>query len=70
MDKYRVVCYYSHEDNAYLAYAPEYPGCIADEETPEAASKELDVVVKAWLEIAAEDGIDLTNRKEVSRWKN
>lgn len=59
MNDYRVICYYSKEDQAYLAFAPDYPGCVADGETPEDANRELSVVLNMWLEVAEEDGVPL-----------
>ena len=59
MSNYHVICYYSNDDRAYLAFAPEYPGCVADGQTPEEARKELDIVVDMWREVAKEDGIEI-----------
>lgn len=63
MRDYRVICRYSKDDGAYLAYAPEYPGCVADGKTAKEANEELDVVVGMWRDIAKEDGLDISARR-------
>ena len=63
MRDYKVICRYSTDDGAYLAYAPEYPGCVADGQTPGEAGNELDVVVGMWKDIAKEDGINTETRR-------
>ena len=52
---YRTICHYSRRDEAYISFTPDYPGCIADGETPEEANRELDTIVKLWLEIVEEN---------------
>ena len=37
MHKYEVIIYWSNEDGAYVAEAPELPGCAAHGDTQEAA---------------------------------
>ena len=37
MHKYEIVIYWSNEDGAYVAEAPELPGCMAHADTQEAA---------------------------------
>ena len=37
MYKYEVILYWSHVDGAFVAEAPELPGCMAHGDTPEAA---------------------------------
>ena len=32
-NKYKVIYYYSEEDNSYLVFAPELPGCFSDGKT-------------------------------------
>lgn len=52
MSKYEVIIYWSNEDNAFIAEVPELPGCAADGSTRQAALKNLDVVIKEWIETA------------------
>ena len=56
MTKYQVVLWWSDADNAFLAMAPQLPGCIMDGETPEAALRALDEVIAMWMEDARESG--------------
>ena len=46
MYRYEVIVYWSQDDQAYIAEAPELPGCMAHGETYAAA-------VASWMSIAA-----------------
>ena len=46
MDKYEVIIYWSKEDNAFIAEAPELPGCIAHGETHSKALTNLKSAMK------------------------
>jgi len=54
--KYEVVIYWSEEDNAFLAEAPELPGCMADGETYQDAISNLETIIREWIETAKESG--------------
>ncbi len=54
MIRYEVIIYWSEEDNAFVAEAPELPGCMADGTTYQGALKNLEVVIKEWIETAHE----------------
>ena len=56
MNKYEVIIYWSAEDDAFIAEVPELPGCAADGPTRQAALKNVDVVIKEWIETAKELG--------------
>ena len=56
MSKYEVIIYWSEEDKAFIAEVPELPGCAADGPTKQAALKNVDVVIKEWIETAKELG--------------
>jgi predicted RNase H-like HicB family nuclease len=56
MTKYEVIIYWSAEDDAFIAEVPELPGCAADGQTRQAALKNVDVVIKEWIETAKELG--------------
>ena len=56
MSKYEVIIYWSKEDKAFIAEVPELPGCAADGPTKQAALKNVDVVIKEWIETAKELG--------------
>ena len=50
MSKYEVIIYWSKEDDAFIAEVPELPGCAADGPTRAAALKNVDVIIKEWIE--------------------
>lgn len=54
--KYAMQFRYSEEDEAYIAEAPELPGCMADGETPEKALGALKGVIASWIEAAKKIG--------------
>jgi len=56
MTKYEVIIYWSTEDDAFIAEVPELPACAADGPTRQAALKNVDVVIKEWIETAKELG--------------
>ena len=54
--KYEIIIYWSDEDEAYVAEAPELPGCAADGETYAQALANAEVVIREWIETARELG--------------
>jgi predicted RNase H-like HicB family nuclease len=54
--KYEDVIYWSEEDRAFLAEAPELPGCMADGETYQDAINNLKTIIREWIENAKELG--------------
>ena len=56
MPKYEIILFWSFEDNAFIAEVPELPGCMDDGKTYEEALKNIEIVVKEWIEIAEELG--------------
>lgn len=52
MTKYEVIIYWSKDDEAFIAEVPELPGCAADGTARQAALKNVDVVIKEWIETA------------------
>jgi predicted RNase H-like HicB family nuclease len=54
--KYEIIIYWSPDDDAFVAEAPELPGCAADGPTPQEALANLQVVAGEWLETARELG--------------
>jgi predicted RNase H-like HicB family nuclease len=53
---YEVIIYWSAEDQAFIAEAPELPGCMADGATYQEALKNLEAVMQEWIETAKELG--------------
>jgi len=54
--KYEIIIYWSEEDNAFIAEAPELPGCAADGSTYTEALANIDVIMQEWIDTAAELG--------------
>ena len=54
MHKYEIIIYYSDDDGAFVAEAPELPGYAAHGDTHEAALKHINEAVRLWLETARE----------------
>ncbi len=63
MYKYERIVFWSEEDNAFIAQAPELPGCMADGETPWDAVASLEVIIGEWLETAKERGQEIPEPK-------
>lgn len=49
---YRIIYYYSFDDECYLATIPELGGCIADGQTPLEAIRNVRETAKEWFDIA------------------
>lgn len=56
MDKYEIIIYWSEEDKAFIAEAPELPGCIAHGASHEAALGNLREAMQLWIKTAEEFG--------------
>ena len=56
MYKYELIIYFSEADNAFIVEVPELPGCMADGATYAEAIKNVEVVIKEWIETANELG--------------
>ena len=54
--KYEVIIYWSAEDRAFVAEAPELPGCMADGVSHQDALANLETVITEWVETATEMG--------------
>lgn len=63
MIKYELIIYWSEEDGAFIAEAPELPGCMADGASYKEALDNVEVVAKEWLEIARELGRNIPQPK-------
>jgi predicted RNase H-like HicB family nuclease len=63
MTKYEVILYWSSEDDAFVAEAPELAGCAADGATRQEALANIEVVIAEWLETARELGRSIPQPK-------
>ena len=55
-DKYEIIIYWINEDGAFVAEAPELPGCAAHGDTQQAALEQIGQAMDLWLETAREFG--------------
>lgn len=63
MYKYGLVIYWSDEDQAWIAEAPELPGCMAHGDTPAAALANVTEAVQLWVDTAVEFGDAVPEQK-------
>lgn len=54
--KYEIIIYWSDTDDAFIAEAPELPGCMADGPTSAEALANLQAVMAEWIETARDLG--------------
>jgi predicted RNase H-like HicB family nuclease len=57
--KYKIILYWSNEDQAFVAEVPELPGCAADGATYQEAVAKVEVVIREWIEIAKQSGREI-----------
>lgn len=63
MYNYEVILYWSPEDNAFIAEAPELCGCMADGGTRFEALQNIETVISEWIETAKELGREIPTPK-------
>ncbi len=56
MIKYEVIIDWSEEDEAFVAEAPELPGCAAHGDTQEIALGNAQDAIRLWIDTAKEFG--------------
>jgi predicted RNase H-like HicB family nuclease len=56
MTKYEVIIYWSDEDEAFIAEAPQLPGCMAHGISQEAALANAQDAIRLWIDTAREFG--------------
>ena len=54
--KYEIIIYWSDEDQAFVAEAPELPGCMAHGEIHETVLANIKTAIDLWLDTAEEFG--------------
>lgn len=57
--KYKIFGFYSEDDEAYIMFVPDLPGCFADGGTIGEAVKNIDVIIDEWIEYAKELGREI-----------
>ena len=58
MYKYERIIYWSKEDEAFIVEVPELPGCMADGVTAREAMENAEIIIKEWMEVAKERGME------------
>ena len=56
MFRYEIILYWSNEDEAFIAEAPELPGCIGHGDDQETALENIKDAMRFWIETAQELG--------------
>ena len=54
--KYELIIYWSDDDQAFIAEAPELPGCAADGATYQEAVANVEIIIQEWIETSKELG--------------
>ena len=54
MLKYQIIIFWSDEDDLYVTYAPELPGCMAHGDTYEDALKNIMDAMEFWIDTVRE----------------
>ena len=52
--KYEIILYWSNKDESFIAEVPELPGCMADGKTYQDALRNVEVIIREWIETAME----------------
>jgi predicted RNase H-like HicB family nuclease len=63
MIRYELIIYWSKDDEAFIAEVPELPGCAADGASYEEALRNVEVVIREWIETAKELGREIPEPK-------
>ena len=63
MYKYERIIYWSDADNAFIVEVPELPGCMADGATVGEAVENIEIIIKEWIDIAKERGMEIPEPK-------
>lgn len=56
MHRYEIILYWSNEDEAFVAEAPELPGCMAHGDDQQEALTNIQDAVQFWIDTAEELG--------------
>jgi predicted RNase H-like HicB family nuclease len=56
VNQYEIIIYWSREDGAFVAEAPELPGCAAHGPTQETALANVQDAIRLWIDTAREFG--------------
>jgi predicted RNase H-like HicB family nuclease len=60
---YKMIIYWSQEDQAFIVEVPELPGCMADGKTYQEAVQNAEVIIRQWIETAQALGREIPEPK-------
>lgn len=60
---YELIIYWSDEDGSFIVEVPELPGCAADGASYQQAVANAEVVIREWIETAAELGREIPHSR-------
>ena len=63
MYKYERIIYWSKDDEAFIVEVPELPGCMADGVTARESLENVEIVIKEWIEVVKERGMEVPEPK-------
>lgn len=63
MYNYKIILYWSNDDNCFLAEIPELLGCMADGKTRYEALKNAEIIINEWIETAQSLGREIPQPK-------
>lgn len=63
MYKYERIIYWSNDDNSFIVEVPELLGCMADVATIEEAIANVEIIIKEWIEVTLERGLEVPEPK-------
>ena len=66
MSKYEIIIYWSEEDDAFVAEAPELAGCAADGTSYQEAATNVEIAIGEWVKTAQELGRTIPKPKKRS----
>ena len=55
-NRYKLIIYWSKDDDSFVVEIPELPGCMADGQTYAEAVANAEIVINEWIEAARELG--------------
>ena len=63
MYKYERIIYWPNDDNSFIVEVPELLGCMADGATIEEAIANVEIIIKEWIEVTLERGLEVPEPK-------
>ena len=60
---YKMIIYWSQEDQAFIVEVPELFGCMADGKTYQEALQNAEVIIQEWIETAQALGREIPEPK-------